>query len=125
MTVSSFTPTSRPVLRIPTPSCTWARIDTTFAGGSGERKKAVPLRSEKRALQLRQYSNRYCRCLPMRSHTLRFPAPRLPRSGHDGLRQQNRDRSFPAGSSMTASSYRPPASPMNVSYGTQPASLVQ
>ena len=111
MTVSSFTPTSRPVFRTPTPSCTWARIDTTFSGGSGERNRAVPLRSEKRALQLRQYSSRYCRSLPMRSHTLRFPAPRRPQSGHDGFRQQNRDRSSLAGSPITASSYGLPAPP--------------
>ncbi len=78
MTVSSFTPTSLPVFRIPTPSCTCSRIDTTFPGGSGERKKTVPLRSLNRALHDRQYSTRYCLCFPDRSHTLRFPAPRLP-----------------------------------------------
>jgi len=78
MTVSSFTPTSRPVLRIPTPSCTWARIDTTFSCGMRELKKTVPLRSLNRALHVRQYSSRYCLSLPIRSHTLRFPAPRLP-----------------------------------------------
>jgi hypothetical protein len=54
MTVSSFTPTSRPVLRIPTPSCTWARIDATVAGGMRESKKTVPLRSLNRALHERQ-----------------------------------------------------------------------
>jgi len=85
MTVSSFTPTSRPVLRIPTPSCTWARIDTTVACGVRALKKTVPLRSEKRALHVRQRSGRYCFSLPMRSHAVRFPAPRLPWSGHAGV----------------------------------------
>ena len=76
--MSSFTPTSRPVFRMPTPSCTWARIDTTFSGGMRDPKKTVPLRSENRALHVRQYSSRYWPALPIRSHTLRFPAPRFP-----------------------------------------------
>jgi hypothetical protein len=78
MTVSSFTPTSRPVFRIPTPSWTWARIDTTFPGGMRDPKNTVPFRSLNRALHDRQRSSRYCRSLPIRSHTLRFPAPRFP-----------------------------------------------
>jgi hypothetical protein len=78
MTVSSFTPTSRPVLRIPTPSCTCARIETTVAAGVRAPKNTVPFRSLKRALHVRQRSSRYCPSLPMRSHTLRFPAPRRP-----------------------------------------------
>jgi hypothetical protein len=78
MTVSSFTPTSLPVFRIPTPSSTCRRIDTAFSGGIRDPKKTVPFRSLNRALQPRQYSSRYCPALPIRSHTLRFPAPRFP-----------------------------------------------
>ncbi len=78
MTVSSFAPTSRPVFRIPTPSSTCRRIDTTLSRGMRDPKKTVPLRSLNRALHDRQYSTRYCLNFPDRSHTLRFPAPRLP-----------------------------------------------
>ena len=49
---------SRPVWRTPHPSATCSRTDSTFSGGSRESNRGVPLRSEKRALQVRQRSMR-------------------------------------------------------------------
>src|SRR5512135_3714230 len=93
MTVSGWTSTSRAVLRTPQPSAMWCRIERIFSSGKWARYSGVPLRSEKRAWQVRQYSRRYWWCLPSRPVTVRFPGSRRPKSGHREFWQQNRARS--------------------------------
>src|SRR5512135_9592 len=93
MTVSGWTSTSRAVLRTPQPSAMWCTIERIFSSGKWARYSGVPLRSEKRAWQVRQYSRRYWWCLPSRPVTVRFPGSRRPKSGHREFWQQNRARS--------------------------------
>jgi hypothetical protein len=64
MTVSRFTLTKRLVLRTPQPSPIWPSTATTLASGNRAWKSGVPLRSAKRAWQVRQYSNRSRLSLP-------------------------------------------------------------
>lgn len=95
VTVSGWTPTNRAVLRVPTPSATWASTATTLSAGRRASYKGVPFRSEKRTLQVEQRSTRV-RLGPYRAGTVRLPWPRFPWSGQAGLRQQK-----PLRSSMT------------------------
>jgi len=54
---------------------------TSFCSGRVEPKKGVPVCSENRDLQLRHLSMRRFLWGPYRSQTVRFSAPRLPKSG--------------------------------------------
>ena len=58
MTVSLWTPVSRAVLRVPVPSATWASTATTLPAGNRASNRGVPLRSEKRLLQVEQRRTR-------------------------------------------------------------------
>src|SRR5262249_53727769 len=63
MTVLRLTPARRSVWRTPRPSRRWARTAAALSSPRRQSNSGVPLRSEKRALQLLQY-NRRRRCLP-------------------------------------------------------------
>lgn len=77
-----LTPVSRAVLRVPTPSATWARTAVAVVGASRAPNRGVPLRSENRALQVEHRSIRRVFPGPYREVTVRLPCPRFPWSGH-------------------------------------------
>ncbi len=77
VTVSLFTPANRAVLRVPTPSATWANTDTTVAAGSRVPNSGVPLRSENRVLHVEHRSTRVL-LGPYRAGTVKFPWFRFP-----------------------------------------------
>jgi len=66
------------VARTPQPSETCASSESSFGGGNFEPNSGVPLRSEKRFLQVRQYSRRSRWLLPNHPLTVKLPAFRWP-----------------------------------------------
>jgi hypothetical protein len=66
------------VARTPQPSETCASRESSFGRGNCERNQGVPLRSEKRFLQVRQYSKRSRWLLPNHPETVKVPAFRRP-----------------------------------------------
>lgn len=98
VTVSGWTPVSRAVFRVPIPSATCPRTAVTVSVGTRASNSGVPFRSENRALQVEQRSNRRDLFGPYRIGTVRFPWARFPWSRQAGFRQQNRPRASMTGS---------------------------